>query len=49
VLFVVCGSCGITLNNLVRKMAPFLLMEVLVLFLLLFFPSLSVVPMKWLT
>lgn len=49
VLFVVCGSCGITLNNLVRKMAPFLFMEVLVLFLLLFFPSLSLVPMKWLT
>ena len=49
VLFVVCGSCGITMSNLVRKMAPFLLMETLVLFLLLFFPSLSVVPMKWLT
>ncbi len=49
VLFVVCGSCGITMGNLVRKMAPFLLMEVLVLFLLLFFPKLSLVPMKWLT
>ncbi len=49
VLFVICGSAGITMNNLVRKMAPFLLMEVLVLFLLLFFPSLSIVPMKWLT
>ena len=49
VLFVVCGSCGITMGNLVRKMAPFLLMEVLVLFILLFFPKLSLVPMKWLT
>ena len=49
VLFVVCGSCGITMSNLVRKMAPFLIMEIFVLFLLLFFPSLSVMPMKWLT
>ena len=29
-------------------MAPFLLMEVGVLFLLLFFPKLSLVPLKWL-
>ncbi len=49
VLFVVCGSCGITMSNLVRKMAPFLIMEVLVLVLLLLFPKLSVIPMKWLT
>lgn len=48
VLFVVCGSAGITMNNLVRKMAPFLLMEIGVLFLLLFFPKLSLVPLKWL-
>ncbi len=48
VLFVVCGSAGITMGHLVRKMAPFLLMEVGVLFLLLFFPQLSLVPLKWL-
>ena len=48
VLFVVCGSAGITMNHLVRKMAPFLLMEVGVLFLLLLFPKLSLVPLKWL-
>ena len=48
VLFVVCGSAGITMGHLVRKMAPFLLMEVAVLFLLLFFPSLSLVPLKYL-
>ncbi len=48
VLFVVCGSAGITMNHLVRKMAPFLLMEIGVLFLLLLFPKLSLVPLKWL-
>ncbi len=48
VLFVVCGSAGITMGHLVRKMAPFLLMEIAVLFLLLFFPSLSLVPLKYL-
>ena len=48
VLFVVCGSAGISMGHLVRKMAPFLLMEVAVLFLLLFFPKLSLVPLKWL-
>jgi TRAP-type C4-dicarboxylate transport system permease large subunit len=48
VLFVVCGSAGISMSYLVRKMAPFLIMEIAVLFLLLFFPSLSLVPLKWL-
>ena len=48
VLFVVCGSAGISMGHLVRKMAPFLLMEVAVLFLLLLFPKLSLVPLKWL-
>jgi len=48
VLFVVCGSAGISMGQLVRKMAPFLIMEMAVLFLLLFFPKLSLVPLKWL-
>ena len=48
VLFVVCGSAGITMGHLVRKMAPFLIMEIAVLFLLLLFPSLSLVPLKYL-
>lgn len=48
VLFVVCGSGGFNLAYLVRKMAPFFLMEVAVLFLLLFFPALSLTPLKWL-
>ncbi|GHU19434.1 dehydroascorbate transporter [Betaproteobacteria bacterium] len=49
VLFVVCGSAGISMGQLVRKMLPFLLLEVCMLLLLLFFPQLSIVPMKWLT
>ena len=48
VLFVVCGSAGISMGYLVRKMLPFLLMEIGVLFLLLFFPKLSLVPLKYL-
>ena len=48
VLFVVCGSAGISMSYLVRKMAPFLIMEIAVLFLLLFVPDLSLVPLKWL-
>lgn len=48
VLFVVCGSAGISMGHLVRKMMPFLLMEIAVLFLLLLFPSLSLVPLKYL-
>jgi tripartite ATP-independent transporter DctM subunit len=49
VLFVICGSAGISMPHLVRKLAPFLLLEVAMLFLLLMFPQLSIVPMKWLT
>ena len=49
VLFVVCGSAGISMGYLVRKMLPFLLLEVCVLFILLLFPNLSIMPMKWLT
>jgi tripartite ATP-independent transporter DctM subunit len=49
VLFVVCGSAGISMGHLVRKMLPFILMEVAMLFLLVFFPNLAIVPMKWLT
>ena len=36
------------MSHLVRKLMPFLLMEIAVLFLLLFFPSLSLVPLKYL-
>jgi TRAP-type C4-dicarboxylate transport system permease large subunit len=49
VLFVICGSAGISMGHLVRKLLPFLLLEVFMLLMLLLFPDLSIVPMKWLT
>ncbi|MDR2450796.1 MAG: TRAP transporter large permease [Candidatus Accumulibacter sp.] len=49
VLFVVCGSGGMSMPLLVRKLAPFLLLEIFMLFVLLLFPDLSITPMKWLT
>ncbi|MDR1708388.1 MAG: TRAP transporter large permease, partial [Candidatus Accumulibacter sp.] len=49
VLFVVCGSAGISMPTLVRKLAPFLILEICMLFFLLLFPDLSIIPMKWLT
>lgn len=48
VLYVVCGIGNIKISTLVAKMAPFLIVEVIMLFLLLFFPSLSIVPMNFL-
>ncbi|MDR2054759.1 MAG: TRAP transporter large permease [Desulfovibrio sp.] len=48
VLYVVCGIGNIQLPNLVRKMLPFILVEVVILFLLVYFPKLSLVPMRWL-
>lgn len=48
VLYVVCGIGNIKISTLVAKMAPFLIVEVLMLFLLLFFPSLSIIPMNFL-
>ena len=48
VLYVVCGIGNIKIGKLVQGMAPFLIVEVIVLFLLLFFPALSLEPMKFL-
>ena len=48
VLYVVCGIGHIKFADLIVKLVPFVLVEVLMLFLLLFFPSLSIVPMNWL-
>ncbi len=48
VLYVVCGIGKMKIGTLVRGMMPFLLAEVVVLFLLLFFPKLSLVPLGWL-
>ena len=48
VLYVICGIGNMGIGRLIRGLLPFLLVEVLILFLLLFFPSLSLVPLKWL-
>ncbi|MDR2800956.1 MAG: TRAP transporter large permease [Desulfovibrio sp.] len=48
VLYVVCGIGNISLMYLVRKMLPFILVEVTILFLLAYFPALSLTPLKWL-
>jgi TRAP-type C4-dicarboxylate transport system permease large subunit len=37
------------MGQLVRKMLPVLLLEIAMLLLLVFFPQLSIAPMKWLT
>jgi len=48
VLYVVCSVGNIKFTDLVVKLIPFLLVEIGMLFLLLFFPKLSIVPMNWL-
>ncbi|MCL1940151.1 MAG: TRAP transporter large permease [Desulfovibrionaceae bacterium] len=48
VLYVVCSIGNIKLPELVMKMLPFVLVEVFILFLLVFFPKLSLVPLSWL-
>lgn len=48
VLYVVCGVGNIKIIELIKNLAPFLLIELVMLFLLLFFPSLSIEPMNWL-
>lgn len=48
VLYVVCGVGNIKIVQLIRNLMPFLIVEIAMLFLLLFFPSISIVPMNWL-
>jgi len=49
VLNVMCGVAKITMNQLVRGLWPFVLAELIVLFLLVLFPDLVLVPLRWLT
>ncbi|MBQ9453320.1 MAG: TRAP transporter large permease [Desulfovibrio sp.] len=48
VLYVVCGVGNVKFSELTVKLVPFLAVEIFMLFLLLFFPKLSIVPMNWL-
>lgn len=47
VLYVVCGIGNIRILQLIRNLLPFLIVEMIMLFLLLFFPRLSLVPLNW--
>jgi TRAP-type transport system large permease protein len=49
VLNVICGISKISMSDLMRGLWPFLWAELIVLFLLVFFPSLVMVPLRWLT
>ena len=46
VLYVVCGVGNIKITDLVAKLLPFILVEMFMLFMLLLFPKLSIVPMN---
>jgi TRAP-type C4-dicarboxylate transport system permease large subunit len=47
VLNVVCGVARINMDRAFKGVLPFLLAQVVVLFLLVAFPPLVLVPMKW--
>ena len=47
VLNVVCGVARITMDDAFKGVLPFLIAQLVVLFLLVFFPSLVLVPLKW--
>ncbi|MDO8773807.1 MAG: TRAP transporter large permease subunit [Burkholderiaceae bacterium] len=49
VLNVICGVSKISMSELMKGLWPFLWAEIAVLFLLVLFPSLVLVPLKWLT
>lgn len=47
VLNVVCGVGKISMDDAFKGVMPFLLAELIVLFLLVFFPDIVMVPLKW--
>lgn len=47
VLNVVCGVAKITMDDVMKGIWPFLLVQILLLLLLTLFPALVLVPMKW--
>jgi tripartite ATP-independent transporter DctM subunit len=49
VLNVVCGVSKISMEDIMKGIWPFLLVEVIVLILLILFPSLVLVPLEWFT
>jgi tripartite ATP-independent transporter DctM subunit len=49
VLNVICGVAKISMSQLIKGLWPFLWAELIVLLLLVLFPSLVMLPLKWLT
>ncbi|GAA5344357.1 TRAP transporter large permease [Planifilum fimeticola] len=49
VLYVGCGISRISIGELVKGLWPFLLVEIAILLLLVFFPQIVTVPLEWLT
>ncbi|MFP3415943.1 TRAP transporter large permease subunit, partial [Bacillus sp. SIMBA_074] len=49
VLNVMCGISKISMEEIMKGIWPFLIVEVIVLILLLLFPSLVLVPLGWFT
>ncbi|MCP1494810.1 TRAP transporter large permease subunit [Peribacillus frigoritolerans] len=49
VLNVMCGISKISMEDIMKGIWPFLLVEVIVLILLILFPSLVLVPLEWFT
>jgi tripartite ATP-independent transporter DctM subunit len=47
VLNVVCGAGHMTMTNLIKGIWPFIIANAIVLILLILFPSLVLVPLKW--
>jgi len=49
VLNVVCGVAKVPMGDVIKGVWPFLLAQSIVLFALVLFPDLVMVPLKWLT
>ena len=49
VLNVVCGVAKISMDEIVKGVWPFMIAQLIVLFLMILFPALVTVPAKWFT
>jgi tripartite ATP-independent transporter DctM subunit len=47
VLNVVCGACNISMDDIIKGVMPFMVAQLVVLFLLVFFPILVTGPARW--
>jgi len=49
VLNVVCGVSRISMEDIIKGVWPFMIAELIVLFLMVLFPELVTIPAKWLS